>query len=217
MIIPSQSNLAIDLAKKELFAGRVIAIPTDTVYGLACLAENFEAVEKLYRIKGRSTKKPIAVFVKNIAAAEEFLEFNAKAKKIAKKFLPGKLTMVLRAKTNWQDKLARNLNQEFCNNETQKKFLKNLPELGFRIVKTDFLNRFFANFDGILAVTSANKTGNQTPNSAQEIAKIFPEILVIDSGEVFDNRPSTVIRITEEKTEILRHGEINLENFSAII
>src|SRR5581483_2524388 len=79
-----------------LRAGDVVAFATETVYGLAVAAENTEAVKKLYRIKGRDAKKPMALLVHSKAQAEKLCgPVPAPVKKLMKKFWPGPLTLVL--------------------------------------------------------------------------------------------------------------------------
>lgn len=205
MIISSQDPSSINLAISILLAGKVVALPTDTVYGLAALANDFKAVEKLYEIKERESQKPFAILVKDLAAAEEFLEFGPKAQEIAKKHLPGKLTMVLRAKKNWQKKLAVNLNQNFAENESAK----NEMNLGFRVIETEFFNQLFAKFEGIIALTSANKSGDAVICNPLEIQRLFPEILVVDGG-ILSGKASTVISAIDDEIKILRRGEIDI-------
>ena len=83
----------------------------------------------MYEIKNRDTKKPIAIFVKDLKTAEEIFDFDEVAKKVAKEFLPGALTLVLKTKENVKNILAENLNQN------DDKFL------GFRIVEKKFIKK----------------------------------------------------------------------------
>ncbi|MFH0711325.1 MAG: L-threonylcarbamoyladenylate synthase, partial [Candidatus Aenigmatarchaeota archaeon] len=75
--------------------GGIVIYPTETVYGLGVDAFDANAVEKVFSIKSRERRKPISVAVKNLDEAKKLVEFNELALKIAKKFLPGPLTLVL--------------------------------------------------------------------------------------------------------------------------
>ena len=182
-----------------LKAGGVISFPTDTVYGIAVDAANFAAVEKLYHIKTRAANKPIAIFVKNISQAEKFFYFNETAHKIADKFMPGPLTMVLKLRPEAAKLLAKNLNQ------------KGDGFLGFRIVNNNIIDKIFKEFDGVLAVTSANKSNKEEAKSVLDVVKYFSDNeidLVIEGDGVMSGVVSTVVRVSDAGVEILRDGAI---------
>jgi L-threonylcarbamoyladenylate synthase len=199
-IIKESNSLSVSRACKILRQGGVISFPTDTVYGLAADASNFEAVEKIFKLKTRDPKKPIAIFVKDLEAARKIFLFDELTEKFAKKFASQSLTLVLEMKANISDKLASNLN---LNNE---KFL------GFRIVNHNFVKNLLADFDGILAVTSANPSGENAALSAEEVEKYFSNSnldLLIDGGKSKNTVASTVIKINEGRADILR-GNLNI-------
>lgn len=199
LIINESDSNSIDIACDYLRAGKIIAFATDTIYGIAADASNSEAINKIYQIKERSSEKPIAIFVKNLDVAKEIFVFDQSSEKIAEKFLPGNLTMVL--KTNPSDKtsLADNLN------------LKNDGFLGFRIIDRKFIQNLLQRFDGILAVSSANISKKKPATSANDVKEYFsksPLDLLVDGGNSMNISPSTVIRIYKNNLEILRHGVI---------
>jgi len=162
LIIDQYHQDAISLAIEKLKNGKVIAIPTDTVYGLAVDAKNFDAVENLYRLKKREKNKPLAIFLKNLEQIKKLFIVEDITKKLIEKYLPGKLTIVAKIKDKTDIKLAKNLN------EIDDDFL------GFRVVESFFIKKLFNEFEVILAVTSANISGNKVANSPNEIIKIFP-------------------------------------------
>lgn len=197
-IINEKDFAAVDIAADLLKAGKIISFPTDTVYGFAVDASNKEAVTNLYQLKNRDQKKPIAIFVKDIASAKKIFSFSKKAEEIAEKFLPGALTLVLPIKCGTSLELASNLN----NNHD--------GFLGFRIVNTDFIKKLFEKFDGIIAVTSANLSGEKEAHNVQEIVEKFLELDLLVDGEIPSKIPSTVAKIIEDKITILRQGSIFL-------
>ena len=99
MLIISQTNFqAVPKAIELLKNAKVIAIPTDTVYGFAVDASNQEALENLYRLKKRDKNKPIAIFLKNVEQIKKLFIIEKITAKLIKKFLPGKLTIVAKLK-----------------------------------------------------------------------------------------------------------------------
>ena len=199
LIIDQYHQDAISLAIEKLKNGKVIAIPTDTVYGLAVDAKNFDAVENLYRLKKREKNKPLAIFLKNLEQIKKLFIVEDITKKLIEKYLPGKLTIVAKIKDKTDIKLAKNLN------EIDDDFL------GFRVVDSFFIKKLFNEFDIILAVTSANISGNKVANSPNEIIKIFPQIELIISGDLLENSASTVVKINNSQLEIIRNGAIEIE------
>jgi L-threonylcarbamoyladenylate synthase len=199
LIIDQYHQDAISLAIEKLKNGKVIAIPTDTVYGLEVDAKNFEAVENLYRLKKREKNKPLAIFLKNLEQIKKLFIVEDVTKKLIEKYLPGKLTIVSKIKDKTDIKLAKNLN------EIDDDFL------GFRVVDSFFIKKLFNEFDIILAVTSANISGNKVANSSSEIIKIFPQIELIISGDLLENSASTVVKVNNSQIEIIRSGAIEIE------
>lgn len=200
-IIKESDFNALDLACDFLAAGKIIAFATDTVYGLAVDASNSKAVEALYNLKKRDEKKPIAIFVKDLEAAKQIFLFDETSTKLAERFLPGSLTLVLATQAATTSKLAPNLNQ---NND---KFL------GFRIIENNFIQNLLRKFAGILAVTSANESTQKAATSAAEVEKYFKFSqldLLIDGGISKQETASTVVKITDGKVTILRQGLINI-------
>lgn len=199
LIVKEKDHNAVGIACEFLRAGKIISFATDTIYGIAVDANNYKAVESLYKIKNRDEKKPIAIFVKDLNAAEKIFYFDETAKKIAKKFMPGALTLVLKTKPEAFSNLASNLNRNIDN------------FLGFRVANSFFVKKIFENFDGNLAVSSANLSDQKNAISATEIAKTLPNIDLIIDGGTCDNKASTVAKIFNNKISILRQGPINLD------
>lgn len=200
VIKESQAN-CIEYAVDFLKSGKILAFATDTVYGLAVDAKNFEAVENLYKIKKRDKTKAIAILLPNLARAKEIFIFDELANKIANKFLPGALTMVLEVKEQ-QSFLSKNLNI-------------NGNFLGFRIISSEFIDKIFTKFDGAIALTSANLSGNQSSITAQEIYRAFEkttlDLLIIDSKKLKSKTASTVVKVSQNNLEILREGLIPID------
>jgi L-threonylcarbamoyladenylate synthase len=200
LIIKQSDQNAIELACQALHEGKIISFASDTVYGIGVDATNFKAVEDLYKIKNRDQNKPIAIFLKDLEAAKKIFYFDEISNKIAEKFLPGKLTLVLKKKPQELTKIAFNLNN------SDDEFL------GFRLIKNDFIENLLEKFGGILAVSSANLSNQNSATSAIEVKKYFAKsnlALLIDGGKSAELEPSTVVKIFDKNIIILRHGAID--------
>lgn len=192
-ILPSDSSNTISHAVDVLRQGGVVAFPTDTVYGLGALAFMKQSVERLYTIKGREHSKAIAVL---IAEAEQLGEIadqpSEAAQRLARRFWPGSLTLVLARHSKVPSGLAPG------------------DSIGVRMpnhpVALALLNEA-----GPMAVTSANLSGKASADSAAEvISQLHGRIhLIIDGGKIPGGVPSTVVDMTGEMPSILRSGPIS--------
>ena len=195
-----KENNVIDKAVQILRAGGIISFATETVYALAVDAANDKAIERLYKIKKRAKEKPIAIFAKDLASAKEILFFNFREEKLATKFMPGALTLILKKK--------------FDNNKISLLLNNGSDYLGLRIPNHQFVLKLLAEFDGFIATTSAN-IANQAPAiSAAEVVKYFNnEVNLVIDGNICQYKiPSTVAKIEEDGTiKILRNGIITEE------
>jgi protein-tyrosine phosphatase len=165
--------------------GGIVALPTDTVYGLAVDAENESAVEKLSRLKGRKNK-PYTFFI-----PRSKLEHYAVVvkKKIVDYFMPGPLTVLLKKQEAVKLPLTGDI-------------------IGIRIPQSDFIARLLAAYPRPLAVTSANRAGEPTFVSAYEIVENFTGVdLVLDAGNL-TGPPSTVLDLTTTPATVIRKGAI---------
>jgi L-threonylcarbamoyladenylate synthase len=216
-IIGKNDNDAINLAISELEKDNIIAIPTDTIYGLAVRASSSNAVNRLYQLKARDINKPIAIFVPNLDFANNIFELGHLAIKIANELMPGKITIVAKLKQSTDRKIkniiAKNLN------------VNNQDFLGFRIPNHDFILNLLKNYQEILAVTSANPSQMPNATNSNKISDYFSNNLVakkylnliIDDGISLDNKPSTVIKFIDNYYQILREGEFSKKMIEEII
>lgn len=180
-------------------AGGVVLYPTDTLYGLGADALSDEAVAKVRRIKEREKGKPIHCIVADIEMAEQYGEFNNTARLLAKQFLPGLLTLVLKKKGGIDSGIARNI-------ET----------IGIRIPKNDFCLALAKEFGKPYTTTSANISGEASERSVRKILARLGKAasginLVIDAGELPERQPSTVVGVSGSDIVILREGAVPAE------
>ena len=168
-------------AAEVLNRGGVAVIPTDTVYGLAARPDFEEAVDRLYTIKGREAKKPIALLASDVEAIGRFgYPIEGKAKELAEKHWPGALTLVI-------------------------------GKEGFRIPDHAKTRELIAACGGVLRVTSANLSGRRPATDApQALADVgLSADFVVDDGVSPGGVPSTVVRVNADGSlEVLREGAI---------
>lgn len=187
---------AVDVLKN----GGVVAFPTDTVYGLAVMPSNETTVERLYIVKGRNNAKAIAILIGDIADLKMIAkDINQLAEKLAQKFWPGPLTLVLPS----QEHLPRNLSQT--------------PTIGVRMPDHPVALALLRQ-TGPLAVTSANLSGQGNANTAQEVLEQLEDRihLIIDGGATPGGVPSTVVDCSSSSPVVLREGPITFEQLQEV-
>lgn len=189
---------------QALVEGRVVALPTETVYGLAADALNAQAVERLCEIKGRSERVPLAISVVSREAAEDFIcEMSPLVRRLSQRCWPGPLTLVASclnphsAVTQLPGRVRELITGEFgC--------------IGFRVVDHRILAGVHRYLSGPLVLTSANKSGQETPTNAAGVAQQLGDSLslLLDDGPTRYGGASTVARAMGNRLEILREGVI---------
>jgi L-threonylcarbamoyladenylate synthase len=186
---------AVREASKVLKAGRLVILPTDTVYGLAAEPAP-EAVRWIYRAKGRAAENPLVLLLADTAMAEKVAKVSPRAREMMKQYWPGGLTLVLPAKpgTSWG------------------KITHGGSTVALRVPDNEFLRRVIRQAGGMLATTSANRSGEPAPASASGLETRLAAFvhLLIDAGPCRTKVPSTVARVQGARVEILRPGAVKL-------
>jgi len=177
-----------------LKGGGVIVYPTETLYGLGALATDREAVKKIFKIKQRPLGKMLPVIVGSLNQAQRYFVLSKTDLKLARRFWPGPLTIVLPRHPNIPEAVTP------------------YPTVGVRI--PDFEpTRELLRLTGPLAVSSANRSGNAAPCTARGVeAELGGRIpLILDGGVTPGGMPSTVVDCSQGEPKILRAGPITLE------
>jgi L-threonylcarbamoyladenylate synthase len=191
-VIKATNPVAIPHALDVLNHGGLIVFPTDTVYGLAVLPYRQEYIERLYILKGRDTSKAIAVLISDISELDKVATSPGEAaRRLAGKFWPGPLTIVVPRHPDLPDALSQK------------------PTIGVRVPDHPVAIQLLR-ATGPLAVTSANLSGSENTNSAAEVlSQLDGRVhLVIDGGPTRGGIPSTVVDCTAPELRILRRGPI---------
>ena len=200
---PELFQKAVRRAAERLCAGEVVALPTETVYGLAASALDKAAVATIFRIKGRPANNPIIVHVAGLGMAKRCVQtFPAAAEKLAKSFWPGPLTLVLpRAK------------------EIPNIVTADGETVGVRWPSHPFIQAVIRECDFPLAAPSANLSSRVSPTNAEHVFKqLGGKIpLIVDGGPSQVGIESTVLDLTVSPPRILRPGMIHAESLAAVL
>ena len=195
MIEIEQNNIK-EIAE-YLKQGKLVAIPTETVYGIAVAFGNVSSIQRLKDAKEREDK-PFSLMLKSINRINDFAYINPLAKKIIDNFLPGELTIVLDKKDSISDDITAGFST-----------------VGIRVPNDSFLKNLIS-LTGPLVVTSANKKGENSCLSSDEVKEKLDFLDIVVKGICLNTIPTTVAAVNEEEIKVLREGRITLEDLNKI-
>ena len=199
-ITPASILQAVSVLKN----GGLVALPTETVYGLAADALNDNAVKAIYEAKGRPARNPLIVHLLGAKNAARWAEVNDLAQILIDNFWPGPLTLVLPKSENAVSDHAG----------------AGLTSVALRCPKTDWATGFLdAGFDGPIVMPSANRSGHVSPTTAAHVADDLGQNvnLILDGGTCRNGIESTVLKIESDHAVLLRPGAIPIEEFAPFI
>lgn len=180
---------AISRAADIVRSGGLAAFPTETVYGLGANILDEAAVSRLYEIKKRPRTKPFTILISDIGVIEKVwgCGLNKTARKLADKFWPGPLTMILKSSSG--------------------------EKIGFRVPRSEVALMLVSVAKVPVAAPSANLSGNNPAKCAEDVLKEFDGKIdiIIDGGPSEVGTPSTVVDLTVAPPKILRQGAISAE------
>ena len=196
------SNAAIAEAARRILAGEPVAMPTETVYGLAADATNGEAVARIYAAKGRPSFNPLIVHVRDLAAAERIGEFTDAARDIAAQHWPGPITLVVPLR---DDAGIAAL------------VTAGLSTIALRVPAHPAMQALLAATGKPLAAPSANASGGISPTRAAHVAASLGARvrLIVDGGPCERGIESTIVAATGGPLRLLRRGPIEIEAVEA--
>jgi len=179
-------GLIVDFLKK----GKVIVYPTDTIYGLGCLATDKKAINKIYRIKKREKKKPLLVLISDFKMLRKYFKVDKKQLAYLRKIWPGKVSVILNKKSNLPGYVSGRLSS-----------------VAVRLPKSGFLTKMIKELGAPVVSTSLNLSGQPHLERVSGLKKYFKKNrpdLVIDAGTI-KGRPSKLIDLRDvDKIKILR-------------
>ena len=201
VVLPTDHTHALPAALKMLTEGGLVAFPTDTVYGLGARIDLPLSIERLYQAKDRETTKSIAVLLGDVSQLELLTDgFNAMAMRLAERFWPGPLTLVIPRNPALPDVLSSN------------------ATVGVRMPDHPFALTLLRQ-SGPLATTSANRSGRAKAVSAGEALEYLcgRVELILDGGKTPGGVPSTVVDCTGAEPVILREGPIQAADLAVVL
>jgi len=202
-VLPAD-NAAITAAAELLHGGQIVALPTETVYGLAADANNADAVARIYAAKGRPDFNPLIVHVPDKQAAEEFALFNPMADRLAQAYWPGALTLVLPLRENAP---------------VTRAVTAGLPTIAIRCPAHPVMQAVLAKSGLRLAAPSANKSGGISPTQAAHVlAGLGGAVpLILDGGACAAGLESTIVAVRDDGWQILRPGPVTAQDIEAVL
>jgi L-threonylcarbamoyladenylate synthase len=191
-------------AARLIRAGAVVAVPTETVYGLAADATDRQAVERIYAAKGRPSFNPLIVHVRDLAEAERLGAFSDRARSLAAACWPGALTLVVPMRAD---------------GGLAKAVTAGLPTVALRCPAHPAMQALLAAAGRPLAAPSANASGSISPTRAEHVlAGLGGRIpLILDGGPTERGLESTIVAVGEDGVRLLRPGPISLEEIEAAL
>jgi L-threonylcarbamoyladenylate synthase len=202
-ILPAD-DAAITAAMELLRSGQIVAIPTETVYGLAADASNAVAVAKIYAAKGRPDFNPLIVHVADQSAAENLAEFSPMAHQLAQAFWPGPLTLVLPLRTDADIAGA---------------VTAGLPTIALRCPAHPVMQALLKKTGLNIAAPSANKSGGISPTRAEHVlAGLGGAVpMILDGGPCSAGLESTIVAVRDNGWQILRPGPVTAADIERVL
>lgn len=197
----------LEKARLELASGRLVAFPTETVYGLGADAENEVAVAAIYTAKGRPSRNPLIVHLADMSLVERYAELTPEARMLAERFWPGPLTLVLKRKAD-----CRASSLVSAGGET----------IALRVPRHPVAQRLLAGYGRGVAAPSANRSGRISPTQAAHVVEEFSGLsegpsLILNGGATQIGIESTVLDCSGDMVSILRSGSVTEEEIRAVL
>lgn len=201
--IVASDEAGLRAAVTELRAGRPVAIPTETVYGLAADAHDRDAVRRIFALKGRPTHHPVIVHVARASELGDWLDATSvEAERLAHAWWPGPLTIVGRAASHVLDAITGGH-----------------PTVAVRCPSHPVAAELLERYGGALAAPSANRFGRLSPTRAEHVAEEFAsdELIILDGGAAEVGLESTIVDLSGPVARILRPGRIGRDAIAATL
>ncbi len=193
-----ESPYSINKAVRILNRNGIVALKTETVYGIACDPKSIFSIESVYNLKKRPVFNPLIIHVNTLKMASKIAVFNDLSKKVAKYFWPGPLTIILPRKKN-------KLIEDFA--------VSGLETVALRIPNSTVFQKVLKKFKKPIAAPSANPSGYISSTNARHVSDSFGKKieLIIDSGKSNFGLESTILDLSKKKLSITRQGMITPE------
>ncbi|MFW9821638.1 MAG: L-threonylcarbamoyladenylate synthase [Candidatus Thorarchaeota archaeon] len=202
-------TLYLDIAVENIIEGKIIAFPTNSVYGIGGDPLNFDVINRLYQIKFRDRSKGFLLLASDIEEVLKIAEFNEIAHKLAEKYWPGQLTLILKKKSP---------------NIIPSEVTASKDTIGLRIPENKIILEILKMLKsrghlGVIIGTSANYSGEPPCVSGEEVAKkiLSPIDLIIDGGKSKSQISTTIVDCSTTTPKFLRIGQIPKEEILELL
>lgn len=200
MITKIVNNNDLEVIIDYLNQDKVIAFPTETVYGIAVKYGSLKALDRIMEAKNRDYSKAITLMLSNPNDIEKYAYLNKRDKTIINEFMPGKITLIFKKKD--------------C---VDSRMTNGKDTIGIRIPDNDFVLKLIDK-SGPLLVTSANLSGKTNTTTTKEVLEqLDGRISLVVDGKTTSKVASTVVDLTNEELKILREGEITKKQIEEAI
>ncbi len=191
----------LNLAAKIVLDGGVISFPTETVMGLGVVYDNFEAYNRLNKIKGRPENKPYSMMLGDVSEIANYAYINKDAQKLIDAYLPGPLTLLLKAKDNVPSWVTHNTGV-----------------IGIRVPNFEIIKNLLKIIKKPLLVPSANPSNKSPALTVEQVLIYFDkqlDYIVMDNSK--EELPSTIVDLSGESLKIVREGQIKKEEIQRLL
>ena len=171
--------------------GKIIAFPTDTVYGIGCDPFNKDSIARVYELKKRNGEKKFPILGLSKIELEKIVEFNSDAEKISKRFWPGQVTLLLPVRKEIANKIENN------------------GKLAVRVPDNSCILGIL-NKCKLIIGTSANISGEKSILDSSELETKLTEVdVLVNGGKIISSGESTIIDFIDDKLKIIREGSVS--------
>lgn len=200
MPLPHELEARVAAAAEVLRRGGLVAYPTETFYGLGALAGDPAALQRLARAKLRPEGKPLPLLAADVAQVREVARLDGLAARLAARFWPGPLTLVLPALPGLDAAIT-----------------EGSRTVAVRVPGSELARALARQAGGAIVSTSANLSGEPAPSSAAELSPSLVARIdhVLDGGSTPGGRPSTIVEVVGERIRLVRDGAIPFEEVQA--
>lgn len=204
MVVFNGDKDNLELIGKEVKKGKIVAFPTDTVYGLGASIEHIQSIKRIFNVKNRPLDSPIILLIDDIKTLEKLAYVrDSRVYQLAKEFWPGALTIILAKKDRVDPVITAGGDS-----------------VGLRIPNNKIARELIKYSGGVLATPSANKNGYLSPSRAEHVIKQFSQgeiDYLIDGGKTDKSIESTILDMTGKEPVIIRNGAVSKEAIEEII
>lgn len=195
------SDVEMERINGELKAGRLIVYPTDTLYGLGANALDETAVKHVYMVKKRPFDMPISIAVSDMQMLESIAILDHTSRRLAEKFMPGPITLILTKKPNVPDIVTAASD-----------------EIGIRMPDHSFALKLIKKF-GPITSTSANLHSRPDPTTVKSCMEDLGDgvSIYVDCGKTKEGHRSTIVAVHDDKIELIREGVIPIKQIEAAL